>query len=73
MFVCVCMYILKYVTSFHVCYNVQELLNTRDSLEEQLRELTLQLGHVEEQRLAALKDSEAIKVRTLLLVNFVCC
>ena len=41
---------------------MQELLNARDSLEEQLREVTLQLGHMEEQRLVALKDVETIKV-----------
>ena len=38
-------------------------MNGRDNLEEQLREVTLQLGHVEEQRLVALKDVEAMRVR----------
>lgn len=37
-------------------------MNGRDILEEQLREVTLQLGHVEEQRLVALKDVEAMRV-----------
>ena len=46
----------------HEGMSFQELLNGRDVLEEQLREVTLQLGYVEEQRLTALKDTEAMKV-----------
>ena len=44
---------------------LQELLNARDSLERQLHELTVQLGHVEEQRLLALKDMEKLRVSDL--------
>ena len=40
----------------------QELLNARDSLEGQLHELTVQLGHVEEQRIGALRDMENMRV-----------
>ena len=48
------------------CAPLQELLNTRDSLERQLQELTQQLGHVEEQRLQALKDGENLRVSAVL-------
>lgn len=40
----------------------QELLVTRDGLERQLHELTIQLGHVEEQRLVTIKEMEKLRV-----------
>lgn len=42
--------------------DAQELLNGRDGLEEQLRESMVQISHVEEQKLVALKDVEAMRV-----------
>lgn len=41
---------------------MEELLNARDGLERQLHELTVQLGHVEEQRLMAIRDMEKMRV-----------
>ncbi len=41
---------------------IQELLNHRDDLEQQLREVTVQLGQVEKQRLEALKDTQTAQV-----------
>ena len=57
-----------------VVFGFQELLDGRDNLEQQLRDLTLQLGRVEEQRLSALKDAEKMKVRgRTLSINYPSC
>ena len=60
MYACTTSHIIMFrcVDLFSLQYPSQELLNVRDDLERQRQELTEELGRVEEQKIACLRETE---------------